>query len=54
MAQRDHGRSVLVPQPRRAGADRGKAGDGRPPCKHIIAALALARLDGYRLEEPKT
>jgi hypothetical protein len=32
----------------------GKAGDGRPPCKHIIAALALARLDGYRLEEPKT
>jgi hypothetical protein len=25
----------------------------RPPCKHILACLALARLDGYRLEVPR-
>jgi hypothetical protein len=29
------------------------AADGRPPCKHILACLALARLEGYRLETPK-
>lgn len=32
----------------------GEGGEGRAPCRHIISALALARLDGYRLEEPKT
>lgn len=40
--------------PNRAVLHDPPATGGRPPCRHIIVALALARLEGYRLEVPKS
>lgn len=40
--------------PNRATLHDPPATGGRPPCRHIIVALALARLEGYRLEVPKS
>jgi hypothetical protein len=38
--------------PNRAEVQDPPATGGHPPCKHILSALALARVEGYRLEVP--
>lgn len=52
LAQRGHRRTVLVPEPR---SPARPAGYRRTPvCRHLLASLALARLQGYRLETPRS